>query len=93
MRHHILLADICKGQIASQLHLCFVKLLFTSVGSNIDYQEYFSRVLLTKVHYGCFFHHGKVVAVHPLHVRSTVRGGPLGRTPAHQGRQRQEQGP
>lgn len=67
--------------------------LLTSVGSYINYQEYFSSVLLTKVRYGRFVYHGKVVAVYPLRVRGTVGAGPLGRTPAHQGHQRQEQAP
>ena len=59
--------------------------LLTSVGSYINYQEDFSSVLLTKVHYGRFVYHGKVVAVYPLRVRGTVGTGPLGRTPAPPG--------
>ena len=45
--------------------------MLTSVGSYINYQEYFSSVLLTKVRYGRFVYHGKVVAVYPLRVLPT----------------------
>ena len=72
----IILVDIVSKFQDSLKHWFFEMFLLTSVGSYINYQEYFSSVLLTKVRYGRFVYHGKVVAVYPLRVRGTVGAAP-----------------